>query len=93
MADHRVGQVLTLTYEDVRALPVGTVVTQNVKRHGLAGARMIKTGDGTWSWRWWPVTAAHIVEDLKRRANAISPGPMGRLVRIVTLPKEDLRVR
>lgn len=87
MADYRVGQVLSLTYDDVKALPIGTVVTQNVDRHGFDGPRMIKTSDCTWSWQWSPVTAARVAEDVKRRANAISPGPIGRRVRITTLPK------
>lgn len=65
------------SYEDYKAMPVGTVAADVDGYWSAIGRRYVKTTSNTWALFFHAPTEAEVAEAVKARRNNISPCPEG----------------
>ncbi len=88
---YALGDILELSFDDVQALPIGTVVRAVNANDKITDSAYVKTRDAAWAFLWGRriLTAAHVESAVRMQHNNISPGPCSERVRIVALPKSQ----
>lgn len=75
--------------DDIKAMPIGTVVADTEGYWRASHRRHVKTGRDTWAvFFHQDFTPQNVRAAIEERRNNLSPGPTGHGVRITTLPKE-----